>query len=62
MQTLQNEIGLKIKDFDKEAPPEFGKIVNELHAFIVDYVETAQKFSLVRIAQSKRPMEDHEQD
>ncbi len=62
MQTLQNEIGLKIKDFDKEAPPEFGKIVNELHAFIVDYVETAQKFSLVRIAQSKQPMEGHEQD
>lgn len=55
MQTLQNEIGLRIKDMD--ASQELGKLVKELHTFIVDYMVTAQILLLVRIA---HPEEVHE--
>ncbi|MCY4674075.1 MAG: serine dehydrogenasease [Bacteroidetes bacterium] len=57
MQTLQDEVGLMIEDLDKPNFLELHTTVKELHAFIVDYMETTQMLSLVRI--SNQPEEDH---
>ncbi len=60
MQTLQDEVGLKIEDFDQI--PNLQKTVKELHSFIEDYIymEKHLVLPLVRIAQNIQQENDHE--
>ncbi len=59
IQTLQDEVGLKIEDFDQI--PELQKTVKDLHSFIEDYtyMETNLMLPLVRMAPNNQQKNDH---
>ncbi|MCY4234427.1 MAG: hypothetical protein OXE59_11915 [Bacteroidetes bacterium] len=49
MQTLQDEVGLRIEDLDQSDLTELHEIAKNFHTFAVDYINTIQMSLLVRI-------------
>jgi len=60
MQTLQDEVGLKIEDFDRT--PKLQKTVKDLHSFIEDYIlmEASLMLPLVRMTHNNQQDNNHE--